>query len=143
MLEDLSEMIGERVLPEVHPSRREPDARHDVQDAKLEAGMSAQNAKINALDQQMLVPLVMVTVRFALLGVLTTVGLVHWFSSGRPLAPPASVKVQASTEERAETGESEAALGGPPPASSAAGVDAVRSRGDTAEESQPAQSPGH
>ena len=64
------------------------------------------------------------------------VGLRNWFSISKSSAPPALVAVQGPA---VEVEESAAAPGSPAPVSSAAGADAAWSRGDTAEEFQPAE----
>ena len=155
-LQDLSEMIGERVLRELREFRRESEARHDVQDAKFEAGMAVQNAKFDALyklydglrkdmdglRRQMHLMVALFTIQLAFIGILITVGLVNWFSMSNASAPPAAVEVQAPAVEAEGAQGSESEPGRSTPAAAPAGEDAGRLQGDPAEESPPTLSSG-
>ena len=169
-LQDLGEMIGERVLREMREFRRElrefrreSEARHDVQDAKLEAidtkheaGMAAQNAKFDALyklydglrkdmdglRRQMHLMVALITIQLAFIGILITVGLVNGFSVSKAPAPPAAVEVQAPAVEEVEAQGSESEPGSSTPAAASAGEDAARLQGGHAEESPPTLSSG-
>lgn len=169
-LQDLSEMIGERVLREMREFRREmrefrreSKARHDVQDAKLEAidtkheaGMAAQNARFDALyklydglrkdmdgmRKQMRLMVALITIQLAFIGILITVGLVNGFSVSKASAPPAAVDVQAPAVEVEEAQGAESEPGSSTPAAAPVGEDAARLQGDPAEESSPTLSSG-
>ena len=105
MLDDLSELIAERVLRKIRAFHRESEAGHDVQDeklaaidtkleartaaqdAKIEARMDTQDAKIDAInklcdeiDKQTRLVLVLFKIQLAFIGVFVSLGLMHWFS---------------------------------------------------------------
>ena len=104
-LDDLSEMIAERVRREIRAFHRESDAQHEIQatkldaidtkleartaaqDAKIEARMDTQDAKIDAInklcdeiDKQTCLVLVLFKIQLAFIGVFVSLGLMHWFS---------------------------------------------------------------
>ena len=162
-LQDLSEMIGERVLSDMREFRRESKARHDVQDAKLEAidtkheaGVAAQNAEFDALyklydglrkdmdgmRRQMRLMVALITIQLAFIGILITVGLMNGFSVSKASAPPAAVEVQAPAVDELEAQGAESEPGSSMPAAAPAGEDAARLQGDPAEESPPNLSSG-
>ena len=96
-LQDLGEMmIGERVRREMRDFRRESEARHDVQDAKLDALYKMYDGlrkDMDGLRRQMHLMVALFTIQLAFIGILITVGLVNGFSVSKVSAPPASVEV--------------------------------------------------
>lgn len=94
-LEELSEMIGERVLREVRAFRREVeicldaiDVRLDAMETKSEAWRDVQDAKIDALhklheglEKQMRLLLALFAFQFLFLGALATISLMDWFGT--------------------------------------------------------------
>lgn len=104
VLDDLSELIAERVLRKIRAFHRESEAGHDVQDeklaaidtklevrtpaqyAKVETWMDPQNAEIDLInklcdeiDKQTRLVLVLFKIQLASIGVFVTLGLMHWF----------------------------------------------------------------
>ena len=82
---------------------------------------------------------ILVSIQFAFLGILVTVGLLNWFSMMSTNAPPASVVVQAPALEAEEAGST---AGSSTSAAAPAGEDAARLQGDPPEETPPTLSSG-
>ena len=151
-LQDLGEMIGERVRREMREFRREmrefrreSEARHDGQDAKLDALYKMYDGlrkDMDGLRRQMHLMVALFTIQLAFIGILITVGLVNGFSVSKAPAPPAAVEVQAPAVEEVEAQGSESEPGSSTPAAASAGEDAARLQGDPAEESPPTLSSG-
>lgn len=150
-MDDLSERIGDRVLREIRAFRRESEAQHNVQDAKVGALQKLYDGLCRELDgvrkeldgirkeldgirKQIRLLVAMIALLLVFLGALVTVGLMNWFSLERASASPPSLEVQAST---VEAQESSSAQDSPPPASATASADATRPGGDGSEESEP------
>ena len=151
-LQDLGEMIGERVRREMREFHREmrefrleSEARHDVQDAKLDALYKIYDGlrkDMDGLRRQMHLMVALFTIQLAFIGILITVGLVNGFSVSKASAPPASVEVQASAVEAEEAQGAESEPGRSTPAAAPAGEDAARPQADPAEETPPTLSSG-
>ena len=144
-LQDLGEMIGGRVRREMREFRRESEARHDVQDAKLDALYKMYDGlrkDMDGLRRQMHLMVALFTIQLAFIGILITVGLVNGFSVSKASAPPASVEVQASAVEAEEAQGAESEPGRSTPAAAPAGEDAARPQADPAEETPPTLSSG-
>ena len=151
-LQDLGEMIGERVRREMREFRREmrefrreSEARHDVQDAKFDALYKMYDGlrkDMDGLRRQMHLMVALFTIQLAFIGILITVGLVNGFSVSKAPAPPAAVEVQAPAVEEVEAQGSESEPGSSTPAAASAGEDAARLQGGHAEESPPTLSSG-
>lgn len=156
-LDDLSERISDRVLREIRAFRRESEARHDVQDArigtlgKLYEGLCREmnglrkevdglrkeldglRKELDGMRSQIRLLVALIALLLVFLGALITVGLMNWFSLESATASPPSLEMQVPT---ARGEESASAPESPPLASTPAGTDEARPEVDSAEESQ-------
>ena len=85
-LEELSAMIGERVLREVRAFRREVEIRLDAMETRSEAWRDVQDAKLDALykvyeglEKQIRLLVALFAFQFFFLGALATISLMDWF----------------------------------------------------------------
>lgn len=141
-LENLGEIISQRVVREIRAFRREFEARLDVQDAKIDALYKLYDglrADLNGLRSQMRLLVALFGLQVVFLGVLVTMGFMDRFSPDRGAASPTSMEVQAAKAQEAEVSAS--SLGSPPPASAPTSEDTDQTEVDMAEESDPNLSP--
>ncbi len=147
-LENLGEIISERVVREIRAFRRDFEsrlnsmetrsgARHDVQDRKIDA-LSSELKEIRAefkgIRTQVRLLIAMLGIEIVFLGALVTMGVIDLFSTDRVAASPQSLEVQAA---QALAEEAELTLGRLPPDSAPAEEDADRTEVDPPEESEP------
>lgn len=104
-LEELSAMIGERVLREVRSFRREVEIRLDAMETRSEAWRDVQDAKIDALyklyegmQKQIRLLVALCAFQFVFLGALTTIGLMDWFGTDKASASTPSLELQAPAD---------------------------------------------
>ena len=129
-LENLGEIISERVVREIRAFRREFEARLDAQDGKIDALRS----EIEGLRTHMRLLMGMFGLQIALLGALVSMDIVDRSRTDRVVDSPPSLEVQAA---QAEAEESVSELGSQPPDSAPADADADRTEADPPEESEP------
>lgn len=149
-MDDLSERIGDRVLREIRAFRRESEAQHNVQDAKVGAlqepyhglriglhgirnALEGIRKELEGIRKLIRILVAMLALQIVFLGVLVTLGLMNWFSMDRASASPPSLEVQASP---VEAQGSASAPDSPPPDSAPASAVATRPGVDPAAESQ-------
>lgn len=143
-LENLSEIISERVVREIRAFRREFESRLDVQDAKIDAlyklydGLRSEinglRQDLNGLRSQMRLLVALFGLQVVFLGFLVAMGFMDRFSPGRVAASPTSMEVQAA---QPEAEESASEMGGAPLASAPTSEDTDQTEVDTAEEREP------
>lgn len=141
-LENLGEIISERVVREIRAFRREFETRLDVQDAKIDALYKLYDglrADLNGLRSQMRLLVALFGVQVVFLGFLVAMGFMDRFSTNKVTATPLPLEVQAAKAQEAEVSAS--SLGSPPPASAPTSEDTDQTEVDTAEESEPNRSP--
>ena len=147
-LENLGEIISERVVREIRAFRRDFEsrlnsmetrsgARDDVQDRKIDALRSELKeirAEFKGIRTQVRLLIAMLGIEIVFLGALVTMGVIDRFSTDRVAASPQSLEVQAA---QALAEEAELTLGRLPPDSAPAEEDADRTEVDPPEESEP------
>ena len=147
-LENLGEIISERVVREIRAFRRDFEsrlnsmetrsgARDDVQDRKIDALRSELKeirAEFKGIRTQVRLLIAMLGIEIVFLGALVTMGVIDRFSTDRVAASPQSLEVQAA---QALAEEAELTLGRLPPDSAPAEEDADRTEADPPEEPEP------
>lgn len=161
-LENLGEIISERVVREIRAFRREfesrpesmetrfearlesmekrSDARHDVQCGKIDAlrsELKEMRVELKGIRTQVRLLIAMLGIEVVFLGALVTMGFIDRFSTERVAAPAQSLEVQATQAQAEMAEESASVLGSPSPASAPAREDAARTEVDPPEESEP------
>ena len=147
-LENLSEIISERVVREIRAFRREFESRLDVQDAKIDAlyklydGLRSEinglRQDLNGLRSQMRLLVALFGLQVIFLCFLVAMGFMDRLSPDRVAASPTSMEVQAAQPEAEDSAPE---MGGAPLASAPMSEGADRPEVDTGEESQPNLSP--